>query len=177
MSNQKGTIKSIKPHTMDMIPSWESAYVITVVAVVQSLCHVQLTATTWTTACQASQPITSCQSLLKLLSIELVIPSNHALLCHPLLLLPQSFPASGSFLMSRLFTSGGQRIGASAWASVLPMNIQGWFPLGLTDLISLQSKGPSRVFSTTTVQKHQFCSAQPSLWSNSLIHTWLLEKP
>ena len=149
MSNQKGTIKSIKPHTMDMIPSWESAYVITVVAVVQSLCHVQLTATTWTTACQASQPITSCQSLLKLLSIELVIPSNHLILCHPLLLLPSIFPASGSFPVSQFFASDGQSTEVSASAPVLPMNIQDWFPLIWTGLISLQSKGLSRVFNTT----------------------------
>ena len=87
---------------------------------------------------------------------------------------PQSFPASRSFPMSQLFTSGGQRIGASA--SVLPMNIQDWFPLGLTGLISMQSKGLSRVFSTT-IQKHQFFSAQLSLWSNSHVHIWLLEKP
>ena len=86
----------------------------------------------------------------------------------------QSFPASGSFLMSQLFTSGGQSSGASA--SVLSMNIQGWFPLGLTGLISLQSKGLSRVFSNTTVQNHQFFSAQLSSQSNSHIHTWLLEK-
>ena len=77
---------------------------------------------------------------------------------------PQSFPASGSFPMSQLFTSGGQSIGASASASVLPMNIQGWFPLGLTGLISLLSKGLSRIFSSTTVRKHQFFSTQPSLW-------------
>ena len=89
---------------------------------------------------------------------------------------PQSFPASGSFPMSRLFTSGGQSIGVSASASGLPMNIQGWFPLGLASLISLLSKGLSRVFSSTIVQKHQFFSAQPSLWSNSHIRTWLLEK-
>ena len=87
----------------------------------------------------------------------------------------QSFPASGSFPMSQFFTSGGQTIGAPA--SVLPMNIQDWFPLGLTDLISLQTKGLSRVFSNTTVQKHQLFGAQLSLWSNSHIHTWLLEKP
>ena len=86
-----------------------------------------------------------------------------------------SFPPSGSFLMSQLFTSGGQTIGSSG--SVLPMNIQDWFPLGLTGLISLQSKGLSRVFSNTTVQKHQFFGDQPSLWSNSHIPTWLLEKP
>ena len=88
----------------------------------------------------------------------------------------QSFPESGSFPMSQLFASGGQSNGASASASVLPMNIQGWFPSGLTGVISLQSKGLSRVFSSTTVWKHQFFSAQPSLWSNSHIHTWLLEK-
>ena len=89
----------------------------------------------------------------------------------------QSFPASESFPMSQFFASGGQSIGASASASVLPMTIQGWFPLGLTGLISLLSKGLSRVFSNTTVRKHQFFSAQPSLWSNSHIHIWLLEKP
>ena len=88
----------------------------------------------------------------------------------------QSFPASGSFPMSQLFTSGGQDIGASASVSVFPMNIQGWFPLGLTGLISLQSKGFSRVFSSTTVWKHQFFAAQLSLWSNSHIRTWLLGK-
>ena len=89
---------------------------------------------------------------------------------------PQSFPASGSFPMSWLFASGGQKIGASASASVLPMNIEGWFPLGLTGLISFQSKGLSRVFSSSTVGKHQFFGAQPFLWSNSHICTWLLEK-
>ena len=89
----------------------------------------------------------------------------------------QSFPASGSFQMSQFFTSGSQSIRVSALASVLPMNTQDWFPLGWTGWISLQSKGLSRVFTSTTVQKHQFFSAQPSLWSNSQIHTWLLEKP
>ena len=87
----------------------------------------------------------------------------------------QSFPASGYFPMSQFFTSGGQSIGVSASASVLPKNIQDWFPLGLTDWISLQFKGLSRVFSNTTNQKHQFFSVQPSLWSNSHMHTWLLE--
>ena len=89
---------------------------------------------------------------------------------------PQSFPASGSFPMSQLFTSGGQIIGSSASVSVLPMNIQGWFPLVLTGLISLLAKGLSRVFSITTVQKHQFFGAQTSLWSSSHIHTWLWKK-
>ena len=88
---------------------------------------------------------------------------------------PQSFPASGSFSVSQLFTSGSQSIGASA--SVLPKNIQCWFPLGLTGLISLLSKELLRVFSSNTVRKHQFFSTQPSLWSNSQNCTWLLEKP
>ena len=86
---------------------------------------------------------------------------------------PQFSPTSEFFLMNQLFTSGGQRIVASA--SVHPMNIQDWFPLGLTGLISLLSKALSRIFSSTTVQKHQFFNPQPSLWSNSHIHTWLWE--
>ena len=88
-----------------------------------------------------------------------------------------SFPASGSFPVSQLFISCGQSIGASASMSVLPMNIQGWFPLGLTGLISLEAKRLSKVFSSTAVWKHQFFSAQLSLWSHSHIHTWLLAKP
>ena len=103
--------------------------------------------------------------------------------CHPTIsssVIPfssclESYAPSGPFLMSQPFPSGGQRIGASA--SVLPMNIQDWFPVGLTGLISLQSKGLSRVFSSTTVWRHQFFGAQPSLWSSSHTHTWLLEKP
>ena len=105
-----------------------------------------------------------------------------SLWCHPTIsssVIPsssylQSFPASGSFPVSQFFASGGQSIGASA--SVLSMSIQDWFPLGLTGLISLLSKRISRVFSSTTIQKHQFFSAQPSLWSNSHIGTRLLEK-
>ena len=95
----------------------------------------------------------------------------------PLSSLLQSFPASGSFQMSQIFESGGQSTWVSASASILPMNIQDWFPLGWAGWISLQSKGLSRVFSNTTVQKHQFFSAQHSLQSNSHIHTWPLEKP
>ena len=105
--------------------------------------------------------------------------------CHPTIstsVIPfssclQSFPASESFQMSQFFASGGQSIGVSASASVLPMNIQGWFPLGWTGRISLLSKGLSRVFSNTTVQKHQFFSTQLSSQSNSHIHTWPQEKP
>ena len=104
--------------------------------------------------------------------------------CHPTIsssVIPlsscvQYFPASESFPMSQFFTSGDQSIGPSASASVLPVNIQDWFSLALTGLISLQSKGLSRVFSNTTVQKNQFFGAQLSLWFNSQIHTWLLEK-
>ena len=90
---------------------------------------------------------------------------------------PQSLPASGSFQMSQLFTWGGLSTGVSALTSVLPMNTQGWFPLEWIGWISLQSKGLSRVFSNTTVQKHQFFGTQPSSQSNSHIHKWLLEKP
>ena len=88
-----------------------------------------------------------------------------------------SFPASAFFLISQFFTSGDQSTGASSSVSVLPVNIQDWFSLGLTLLITLLSKGLSRVFSNITVQKHRFFGAQSSLWSNSHIHTWLLEKP
>ena len=105
------------------------------------------------------------------------MPSNHLILCRSFSSCPQFPPASGSFPVSQLFTSGGQSIGASASASVLPMNIQGWFPLGLAGLISLQSKGLSRIFSSTIVPKRQFFGLQPSLWSNCHTHTWLLEKP
>ena len=115
-------------------------------------------------------------SLLKLMSTESMMPSNHLILCVPFSCL-QSFPVSGPFPMSWFFESGDQNIGASVSASVLPMNIQDWFPLGLTGLISLRYKGLSRVFSSTTVQRHQFFGAQLSLWSNFHIHTWLLEKP
>ena len=104
----------------------------------------------------ASLSITNSQSLLKVMSIESVMPSNNLILYRPFSSHLQSFPASGSFPMTQFFASGGQSIGTSASASVLPMNIQDWFPLGLTGLISLLSKGLSRVFSNTTVQKHQF---------------------
>ena len=133
----------------------------------------------WTAQCHASLSFTVSQSLLKLTFSELmsrwypIISSSVALFSSS----PQSFPASGSFPKSLLFASGGQNIGASASAPVLPMNIQGWLPLGLTGLISLQSKGFSRVFSSTTFWKHQFFSAQLSLRSNSYICIWLLEKP
>ena len=137
------------------------------------LSRVQLFATPWTEACQTSLSFTISQSLLKFMSVESVMLSNHLILCCPILCL-QSFPASWFFTMSYLFTSGGQSIGTSA--SVLPVNIQGLFPLGLTGLISLQSKGLSRVFSSA-IWKDQFFGAQPSLWSNSHIHIRRMEKP
>ena len=124
------------------------------VSLVQLLSCVQHLATPWTAACQASLSITNPWSLLKLMSIESLLPSNHLILCRPLPLHPQSFPASGSFPMSQFFSSAGQSIGVSASASVLPMNIQNWLPLGWTGWISLQSKGLSKAFSKTTVQKH-----------------------
>ena len=215
---------------------WKSSYVMRLndykkSIVVQLLSCVRLFVTLWTTARQASLSFTISQSLLKLMSTESEMPSNHlvlwhhlssclqsfsaqlnsvTLLClafctqmdcsmsdppcpspeftqthaHPTISFSaapfsshlQSFPASGSFQMNQLFASGGQRIGASASASVLPMNIQDWFPLGLISLTSLISKELSRVLSSTIVQKHQFFSAQSFLHSKSHIHTWPLEK-
>ena len=108
---------------------------------------------------------------------ESVVPSNHLVLCCPPLLLPSIFPSIRVFSMSCLFTSGDQNTGASASASALPMSIQAWFPLRLSGLISMLSKGLSGVFSSTTVWKYQLFGAQPYLWSNSHIHTWLLGKP
>ena len=145
--------------------------------VIQSLSCVQLFVMPWATACQTllSLPSPGVGSDSCTLSwwCHLTISSSVT----PFSSCPQSFPASGSFPMSYLFSLGGQTIGASASASVLPINIQDWFPLELTGLISLPSKRLWRVLSSTTVQKHQFLSSQPSLWSNSQIHTWLLEKP
>ena len=142
--------------------------------VVQLLSHVWLFATPWSAACWASLSFIISQNFLKFMSSKLEVPSNHLILCHPLLL-PSILANIRVFTMSWLFATGGQSIGASASASVLPMNIQDWFPLGLTGLISLLSRGLLRVFSNTTVRRHQFFGAQPSLWFNSHIHTWLLE--
>ena len=144
---------------------------------VQLLSHVWLFATPWTAAHQAYLSITNSWSLLKLISIESVMPSNHLILCCPLLLLPSIFPSIRVFQMSQLFAWGSQSIGVSASTSVLPMNTQDWSPLGWTGWISLKSKGLSRVFSNTTIQKHQFFGTQLSSPSNSHIYAWLLEKP
>ena len=133
-------------------------------------------ATLWTAACQASLCFTisrRCSNSCPLSQWSHPSISPSVALFFSCL---QSFRASGFFPMSHLFALGGWSIRASASVSVLPMNIQSWFPLGLTDFISLQSYGVSRVFSSTTIQRHPFFGTQPSLWSNSRIHTWLLEK-
>ena len=143
---------------------------------VQSLCHVQLFATAWTAACQASLSITNSRTLPKLRFIDLVVPYNHLILYCPLLLLPSIFPSVRVFSNESALLIRWQSIGVSASTSVLSMNTQDWSPLEWTGWISLRSKGLTRVFSNTTVQKHQFYT-QLSLWSNSHICTWLLEKP
>ena len=131
---------------------------------VQSLSCVRLFATPWIAACQAPLSITNTQGLLKLMSIESVMPSNHLILCHPLLLLTESFPASGSFLMSQFFTRWPKYWSFSFSFSISPPNgYSGLILLGWTGWISVQSKGLSRVFSNTTVQRHQFLSTHFSL--------------
>ena len=137
--------------------------------VVQLLSHVQLFVTPWAAAHQASPSFTISWSVFKLMFIQSVMPSNHLILCCHFSSCPHYFQASWSFPVSHLFALGAQNSGASA--SVLPMSIQGWFLLGLTGLISLLFKRLSRVFSSTTVQKYQFLSAQPFLLSSSHIHT------
>ena len=141
---------------------------------VQSFSHVWPFTTPWTAAHQASPE--HAQTHVHWVGAAI----QHVILCHPLLLLPSIFPSTRVFsyksVMSRLF-AGGQSIGTSASASVPPNNVQNWFSLGLTCLVSLQSKGLSRVFSNTIVEKYQLFSSQLSLWSNSHIHAWLLEKP
>ena len=129
--------------------------------------YVRLFVTPWTAACQASLSITNSQSLLKLMSIESMMPSNHFILCHPLLFLRSVFPSIRVFSNKSVLHIRWPKIGPSASASILPMNIQNWFPLGLSGLISLLSKGLSGVFSNTTVQEQQFFGTQLSLWSNS----------
>ena len=141
----------------------ESAYYPSSFAVVQSQSLVRLSVTPWTTACQTSLSITNSWNLLKLFSIESVMVSNHLILCHPLLLSPLIIPSIRVFQMSQFFATGGQYIRVTASASVFPMNIQELLPLEWTGCISLQPKGLSRVYSNTTIQRHQFFSAKLSL--------------
>ena len=143
----------------------------------QSLSRVRLFATPWIAARQASLSNTNSQSSLRLMSVESVMPSAISSSVVPFSSCLQSLPASESFPMSQLFAWGGQKTGVSALASFLPKKSQGWSPSEWTGWISCQSKGLSRVFSNTTVQKHQFFGAQLSSQSNSHIHTWPLEKP
>ena len=144
-------------------------------SLVQPLSCVRLFVTPWTAACQASLSITNSWSLPKSMSIEWMMPSNHLILCRPPLLLPSIFPSIRVFSNESAVCIRWPKYWSFSLKSVLPMNTQDW-SLGWTGWISLQSKGLSRVFSNTTVQKHQFFSAQLSSQSNSHIHTWLLEK-
>ena len=155
------------------------------IVVIQSSSRVQLFSTPWTTACQASLSLTISWSLLKFMSIASVMPSSHLIFWHPLLLLPSIFPSIRDFSNEsavcirwpQMFASGGQSIGASASASVLPMNIQCWYPFRWTGLISLPFKELSGVFSSTTVQRHQFFGAPPSLQFSSHNCMWPLGRP
>ena len=143
----------------------------------QSLSSVQLFATPWITARQASLSITNSRSSLRLTSIESVMPSSHLILCRPLLLLPPIPPSIRVFPNESALCMRWPKYWSLSFSISPSMNTQDWSPLGWTGWISLQSKGLSRVFSNTAVQKHQFISTQLSLWSNSHIHTWPLEKP
>ena len=144
---------------------------------VQSLSRVWLFATPWTAACQASLSITNSRSSLRLTSIESVMPSSHLILCHPLLLLTPISPSIRVFSNESTLHMMWSKYWSFSFRSFLPKKSQGWSPSEWTGWISLQSKGLSRVFSNTTVQKHQFFGTQLSSQSNSHIHTWPLEKP
>ena len=148
-----------------------------VVVVFQLLSNVQLFGTPWTAARQASQSFTISQSLLKLMSIESVMPSNHLIFCRSLLLLPSVFPSIRVFSTESAACTRWPKYWSFSF-NISPSNqYSGLISFRMDWLDLLESKGLSRVFSSTTVQKHQFFSAQLSLWSNSHIHTWLLEKP
>ena len=169
---------------------WKNVKKDVFICVSESLCYIHwkfssiqlfscvwLFATPWITVLQASLSITNSRGLLKLMSTESMMPYNHPLSSPYPLAISLSQHQGKHLFQWEFFPSGGQSIGVSSSASVLPKNIQDWFHLGLTGLIFLQSKGLSRVFSNTTVQKHQFLSVQLSLWSNFHTHAWLLEKP
>jgi len=147
------------------------------IGVVQLLSHVQFFVTPWTAASQAPLSTTISWNLFKLMSIELVMLSNHFILCHPLVLWLSIFPSIRVFSNESTLHIRWPKYWSFSFSISPLVNIQDWFPLGWTGLISLLSTGFSRVFSKTTVLKYQFFSAQPSLWSTSHICTWLLEKP
>ena len=168
----KNIINLISVFTIWWCPCVESSLVL----LEEGVCYDQCVLLATISLCPTSFHIPRPNLLLKFMSTESMIVSNHLIFCHPFSFCLQSFQALGIFSVSWLFSSGGQSIGASTSVPVLPMNIQDWFPLGLTGLISLLSKGLSRAFSNITVQKHQFFGPQLSLWSNSHICSWLLEK-
>ena len=144
---------------------------------VQSLSHVWLFATPWTAARQVPLSVTNSRSLLKLMSIELVMPCNHLTLCRSLLLLPSIFPSIRVFSDASVLPIRCPKYRSFSFSISPSKEYSGLISFRMDCWISLQSKGLSRVFSNTTVQKHQFFSAQLYLYSNSHIHTWLLEKP
>ena len=158
-----------------LLSCMSSLYILNQFSSVQLLSHVQLSAIAWTAACQTFLSITISQSLLKLMSIESVTPSNHLILCCPLLL-PSIFPSIRVFSNESVLYIRWSKYWSFSF-SISSSNEYSGLPLGWIGWISLQSKGLSRVFSNTTVQKHQFFDAQLSLWSNSHIHTWLPGKP
>ena len=147
------------------------------VVLVQLLSHVWLFATPWSAACQASLSFTISRSLLKLTPIESVMPPNHLILCCPLLLLPSTFPRITDFSSESALHIKWPKYWSFSFSISPSKGYSGLISLGLTGLISWHYKGLSRVFSNSTVQKHQFFGTQLSLWSNSHIHTWLVEKP
>ena len=167
------TLTSIHDH-------WKNhslAYKYIVVTVAWSLSRVRLFVTPWTVAHQAPLSSTISQSLLKFMSIESMMLSNHLILCYPLLLLLSIFPSIRMFSNESVLHIRWPKYWSFSFSNSPSNEYSGWFLLGLTDFISLQSKRLSRVFSNTTTQKHQFFGSQPSLRSSSYIHTWLLEKP
>ena len=165
----KGRIPAYSPHLWAILHVQFSS--------VQLLSYVWLFETPWPAACQASLSITNSQSLLKLMSIKSVMPSNHLILCHSLLLPPSIFPSSRVFSNETVLHIRCPKYWSFSFSISLSNEPQDLSPLGWIGWISLQSKGLSRVFSNTTAQKHQFFSTQLSSQSNSHIHTWALEKP
>ena len=180
MSIFRSKISSYLPHdlTMILLKFWASVSLVFQFSSVQLLNCVWLFVTPWIAARQASLSITNSWSSLKPMSFELVMPSSHLILGNPLLLLYSIFPSIRVFSSESSSSHQVAKVmGVSASTSVVPVNTQDWSLLGWTGCIFLQSKGLSRVFSNTTVQKHQFFGAQPSSQSNSHIHTWPQEKP
>ena len=169
----KNIINLISVFTIWWCPCVESSLVL----LEEGVCYDQCVLLATISLCPTSFHIPRPNLLLKFMSTESMIVSNHLIFCHPFSFCLQSFQASGTFPMSQLFISDDQNTGASASASVLPTSIQNWFPLRLTGLIFLLSKGFSGVFSRTTVQRHQFFGVLPSSRSSFHNHTWPLGRP